>query len=556
MQLATLPTGDSTPALRLLSRALLAAFAVLCVLHVWVVDDAYITLRYLDQALAGNGLVWNTGERVQGYTHPLWALILLPVYAITREGFWTVSAFSFAVTLTGVVLAVRAVERRGGQRAGIALLLLLVPSKAFLDYTSSGLENPLSHLVLFAFYAVFFGAAGEATQQPGSAWARDARRAGPLLPLGLLASAACLTRADLVCFVAPALAWSAWPALREAPRRTVRVLAAGGAPVVIWSLWALFYYGSMVPNTAIAKLVGARVTAVERLRAGGLYFVDSILRDPYSLSLAAFAVIALSTRRGRGRVAALGLGCYLAYVLAFGAAGTHMSGRFLSGVVGLSALAIAWHGDWPRRVPLPVLGAASLLLGIAMPASPLRAAWNPLANPSGATVHHGVIDTRFFATREGAALRSPQLSRHMPNHAWYHEGTRFRAQPAAWHVGGAQGLDPIGYFGYAAGPRTSIVDPLGLTDPLLARIPLSRHASLDRPGHVRRNLPAGYLDGLMRGENGIADPDLRQYCGVIQQITRGPLWSLQRARLIVEFNLGRYELFLDGYARRWDLRPR
>ena len=42
----------------------------------WSGDDIFITLRYIDNFLAGNGLVFNQGEYVEGYTHILWLLIL------------------------------------------------------------------------------------------------------------------------------------------------------------------------------------------------------------------------------------------------------------------------------------------------------------------------------------------------------------------------------------------------------------------------------------------------------------------------------------------------
>ena len=44
-------------------------------------DDAYITFRHITQFLAGNGLTFNTLERVEGFTHPLWALLLVAAAA-------------------------------------------------------------------------------------------------------------------------------------------------------------------------------------------------------------------------------------------------------------------------------------------------------------------------------------------------------------------------------------------------------------------------------------------------------------------------------------------
>src|SRR5687768_7432065 len=41
----------------------------------WISDDAYITARYADNLAHGHGPVFNVGERVQGFTHPLWFLL-------------------------------------------------------------------------------------------------------------------------------------------------------------------------------------------------------------------------------------------------------------------------------------------------------------------------------------------------------------------------------------------------------------------------------------------------------------------------------------------------
>src|ERR1044071_2088878 len=48
----------------------------------WISDDAFITMRYVKNFLEGNGLVYNIGERVEGYTHFLWLLLVSAVSAI------------------------------------------------------------------------------------------------------------------------------------------------------------------------------------------------------------------------------------------------------------------------------------------------------------------------------------------------------------------------------------------------------------------------------------------------------------------------------------------
>lgn len=55
---------------------LLTPLAYLCR---FVQDDAFISFRYAANLIAGHGLVFNPGERVEGYTNFLWtALMAIP----------------------------------------------------------------------------------------------------------------------------------------------------------------------------------------------------------------------------------------------------------------------------------------------------------------------------------------------------------------------------------------------------------------------------------------------------------------------------------------------
>ena len=48
----------------------------------WICDDAFITMRYVKNFVDGNGLVYNIGERMEGYTHFLWLMLLAASKAI------------------------------------------------------------------------------------------------------------------------------------------------------------------------------------------------------------------------------------------------------------------------------------------------------------------------------------------------------------------------------------------------------------------------------------------------------------------------------------------
>src|SRR5262245_40681163 len=118
----------------------LVVFCVIFLRHAWLCDDAFITLRTVRNFAEGHGPTWNIGERVQAYTHPLWMLLVSAVYAITGKMYFSVMALSFAASLaTMYVVLFRLVK---GTAARLLATALLISSKSFVDYTSSGLENP------------------------------------------------------------------------------------------------------------------------------------------------------------------------------------------------------------------------------------------------------------------------------------------------------------------------------------------------------------------------------------------------------------------------------
>src|SRR6185437_4110074 len=61
---------------RLALLAALGAAALAWAWHLaWLCDDSFISFRYARNLAHGNGLVWNVGERVEGYTNFLWTVI-------------------------------------------------------------------------------------------------------------------------------------------------------------------------------------------------------------------------------------------------------------------------------------------------------------------------------------------------------------------------------------------------------------------------------------------------------------------------------------------------
>ena len=60
----------------LLGVAVFAIFAANVERRAFLGDDSFISFRYAKHLTEGQGLVWNPGERVEGYTNFLWVLLM------------------------------------------------------------------------------------------------------------------------------------------------------------------------------------------------------------------------------------------------------------------------------------------------------------------------------------------------------------------------------------------------------------------------------------------------------------------------------------------------
>ena len=130
----------------------IAAYVIILYRSAWLSDDSYITLRSVDNFVKGLGPVWNTGERVQVFTHPLWYLILSAFYFFTHEAFFTTLGVSLLISVTGFTLFALLSKRSAALAISLSILLF---SNAFVDYSTSGLENPLTHLLIICFIFLY-----------------------------------------------------------------------------------------------------------------------------------------------------------------------------------------------------------------------------------------------------------------------------------------------------------------------------------------------------------------------------------------------------------------
>lgn len=254
------------------------AFAALIWNRRWVSDDGLIVLRTVRNLLAGDGPVFNAGERVEANTSTLWTY-LLALPSLVMSANWAAVLLGLVLSVAGLVLAADAARRLWGARAiapAGALVVLALPP--FWDFGTSGLETGLiSGWLGLTFWLLV----------------RLHRGGGSPYPLAVVAGLAPLVRPDLALLWLPvgvALLVLAWGGVR----RILGLAAAAFAAPVAYEVFRMGYYGLLVPETALAK-----EASVTRWEQGGYYLQD--LLDTYELWWAGagllLTVVVLAFRR-------------------------------------------------------------------------------------------------------------------------------------------------------------------------------------------------------------------------------------------------------------------
>jgi hypothetical protein len=290
------PLGWDVSALVLLA----AVFAVLCAVFIrrttfqavdgqWyhtLVDDALISMRYGWNLVNGNGLVWNAGERVEGYTNPLMVLcmaffILLfgklsACMAVQVLGALTLLCVAWA----GSLLSSELCAEHRMRRLISVMTFALVPAYGPLAYWSLlGMECGLAALW------VVIGTCLVVTHEQTS----GARRRAVLT--GCAWALAYLTRPDaLLPGVAVGTVMLVQGVRLRSNIRPLLLSAAVVAGVVVaHTALRLWYYGELLPNTYVLKVEG--VPLAHRVVDGWRYVGPYLLSHLVLMGLALTAVL-------------------------------------------------------------------------------------------------------------------------------------------------------------------------------------------------------------------------------------------------------------------------
>ncbi|MDE3061030.1 MAG: hypothetical protein KGJ06_08460 [Pseudomonadota bacterium] len=496
--------------------AAMAALLMLMIRHIAVTSDAYVTFRVVDNVTHGYGLRWNTNERVQVYTHPLWLFLHIPFYALWENIFYITVGLSLLCSMAAVAIPLLTFRRTWPQALGL-FLAPLIASSSFVNNSVTGLENPLAHLLFAAFGYVLLTVCG------ARFW----------FWISFFCALALLNRLDTVIFYAPVMVYLL------VARRPLHIgqCLLGALPIVGWELFSLFYYGFPFPNTKYAKMES--IMSADSICQGVHYLFNLLALDLTGAEFlfAGVAIVPLYRRfadNGKAVIApemlavALGILLYSLYVIDTG--GTYLSGRFWS----LPVFASIWliYGVAAPHIRKSV---SLWLAGVCLLARLIYPHAGTLLEACPSCFTGGIWPRYYSVTAAGFHVGSMPLP--LPTVDRHH------APEVAITTG-------IGIFGYSGGPNVHMVNAYAFTDPLLARLPDKGVRMTDSViEHWTRDIPSGYVEALKTGSTAQMNPALAKYYRKLRLIISGNLWDSERLREILLFNLGDYDYLIDEYIK-------
>jgi hypothetical protein len=453
------------------------ALAALCLLVAfsgalwpsWLSDDAFISFRYAQNLAQGNGLVYNLGERVEGYTNFLWTMLAAAVLALGGEIVFFTYLGGVLLGLALVLLTFYIGQRLCNTALGLLAALIVTTSQSVLLYTArgGGLETGLfALLTLLACYRFLRARKPSGFALSGALFALTALTR----PEGLLLFGLTLGYLLLPWAVAGVRSQKSEVRRLSSERQVHTVLIDAGIFALAFALiflpyfiWRYSYYGDLLPNTFYAK-TGGGISQVLR----GLGYAAG-----FALTLGGPLLLLVAVPWLRSWRAALFswrsyllliVGVYSAYIIAVG--GDHFRGeRFFVPLVPLFALLL---GDG-------LLSFINSLRGLALarrPANRITAnALLALALLSGSMAALARTDA------DGATFRGLDESVAI----WRDLGWWMADNAAPGESIAAAGAGAIAFYGEA-----TTIDLYGLTDRHIARVEMAGMGS-GVAGHEKRD---------------------------------------------------------------------
>lgn len=491
----------------LLIKLFFVYYLILIFRTAWVSDDAYITFRVADNFINGFGLRWNIEERVQVFTNTLFLFIFIPFNFILNDVYFTALFLNFLFSILTILLLKKITD------SGEKFLIIIAGicfSKAYIDFSTSGLENSLTFFILTLFLYILFKVQNSVKK---------------IFYISLIFSFLFLNRPDAALIIMPAILLMLYKG-----RVFFKFFLWGLFPLFIWEIFSIIYYGFPLPNTFYAKLMTG-INKYDLIKQGGHYFLNLMLADPASFFIISCAVIVnifYSFKQKNILLVSLtsGIFLYLLYLLFSG--GDFMAGRFFACLLPVSLFSIVNMID--NKKYLIAFMFLVFFLGLV---SPYFSIWHfKTNNKEMVKISNQILSEREFYYPVTGLLNVLANGKSIIDKSGYaKDAERVKKDTAQQRKIGISSA--IGMFGFYAGPEVYIMDQVSIADAFTSRIPA---AKIWRIGHFARQWPEGYEKTKRSGVNLIEDKKLSEFYDKISIITTGKLFSKERLKAILKVN--------------------
>ncbi len=435
--------------------------------YAWLYDDAFVYFRYIDNFIHLDfGLVYNQGEYAEGYSSPLWALLLIAFRGIGLS-YWPIVLAIAYLSFLAYWFALVVLNHRIVAGRSVSVNLPLCYSTFIYGvgaYFTSGLESPLIQVVAVAYAILIFNPAS--------------------MVAALLVAISPLIRPELALPLVLVIFWTGFR-LKNVPWLLVSVAFVAN---VAWLVFRVTYYADIFPTTYYLK-------NIVDIPQGLIYLNNSLgVYHAYALFITGGIALALLSRFQTTEgwrflperlVILIVAASVAAYVVKIGGNAQHF--RYLSFSFCLSVCALAglpewalsrWRGeegrDLPsRRVALQVSAAAiGLLLAVwGFIGFPPQLSSHPFGEKAESEWVEKIYDSYWHRHHD------PFVNNMMKGWDQIELYDLFRSEDPTLQYRGIES-------GFWCGDNfrrfhLRIIHSLGLTEPILARVVMAS----DRPSH-------------------------------------------------------------------------
>ncbi len=527
-------------------------FAVLLLLVIvikkaFLLEDAFIVFRSIQNLENGFFLSAIADVRSQSYTSNLWTLLLVVVDSVSLLSLQNNAIIiSLTCTFITVIILIRFFTKIKRPDLGFLLIILLALSNTFTDFSTGGLENSLAHLLLAIFLIILMFSSYKNID---------------FLVLSCIAGLLVANRYDHLFMVAPSLVLVFFS--RKKWKEDIINGLAGFMPLFMWMFFSWFYYGSILADTYYAKIYTG-VPVFERINFAIYHHLRMLDVDFISMTLMVFTImfgmmlsknillrnknktsdyLNLSEEKQHNiqKLLSIITGILLYNIYFFYVGGDYMLGRFMSIVILAVMFAVVLIIE---QKLIPQLFFKPLVI-VLMIICIIKLTVPTLFVPGRGDKNESVKVYTFNIRKFGANWYFIDQDHDEKN--WRREGFERALEADKAPYPYSVVAIPGGIIPYYAGSRHYLIDLLGLSEPLLSRLPCT---TLGAAAHCMRVVPDGYENFIKAGDLSKIDPDLAQYVDVLFKIKKLPLFDIERIKLLVWFSLGRYDKFKLAYISK------